>query len=91
MSLPSLNKVITYLLTDPTICRPECRISDVWVLGYLNLLSNLLCGGGATMLYFFRPLLLDYIKEVTEPSEQLKRTVLHCVHYNALTTCSCFL
>ena len=79
------------LVTDPTICRPECRISDVWVFGYLNLLSNLLCGGGATMLYFFRPLLLDYIKEVTEPSKQLKRTVLHCVHYNALTTCSCFL
>ena len=76
---------------DPTICRPEYRISDVWVFGYLNLLSNLLCGGGATMLYFFRPLLLDYIKEVTEPSKQLKRTVLHCVHYNALTTRSCFL
>ena len=30
-------------------------------------------------------------KEVTEPYKQVKRTVMHCVHYNALTTHSCFL
>ena len=47
-------------VTDPTIGRSECRVSDLWVFGYLNLLSNLLCGRGATMLYFFQPLLLDY-------------------------------
>ena len=29
-------------------------------------------------------------KEVTEPSKQVKRTVMHCMHYNALTTHSCF-
>ena len=49
-----------YQVTDPTICRSECRISDLWVFGYRHLLSNLLCGGGATMLYFVRPMLLDY-------------------------------
>lgn len=30
-------------------------------------------------------------KEVTEPYKQVKRTVMHCVHYNAVTTHSCFL
>ena len=57
---PPPSEIAAYQVTDPTICRSECRISDLWVFGYLNLLSNLLCGGGATMLYFFRPLLLDY-------------------------------
>lgn len=57
---PPPSEIAAYQVTDPTICRSECRISDLWVFGYLNLLSNLLCGGGATTLYFFRPLLLDY-------------------------------
>ena len=57
---PPPSEIAAYQVTDPTICRSECRISDLWVFGYLNLLSNLLCGGGATMLYFFRPLVLDY-------------------------------
>ena len=57
---PPPSEIAAYQVTDPTICRSECRISDLWVFGYLNLLSNLLCGGGATM-YFFRSLLLDYI------------------------------
>lgn len=30
-------------------------------------------------------------KEVTKPSEQVKRTISHYVHYNAQTTHSCFL
>ena len=30
-------------------------------------------------------------KKVTEPSKQVKRTVMHGVYYNALTTHSCFL
>ena len=30
-------------------------------------------------------------KEVSEPSKRVKRTVMHCVHYNALTIRSCFL
>ena len=30
-------------------------------------------------------------KEVTKPSKQVKRTAMHCVYYNALTTHSCFL
>ena len=30
-------------------------------------------------------------KEVTEPFEQVKRAIMHCIHYNALTTHSCFL
>ena len=29
-------------------------------------------------------------KDITEPSKQLKRTVMHCMHNNALTTHSCF-
>ena len=58
--LPPPSEIAAYQVTDPTTCRSECRISDLSVLGYLNLLSNLLCGGGATMLYFLRPLLLDY-------------------------------
>ena len=57
---PPPSEIAAYQVTDPTICRSECRISDLWVFGYLNLLSNLLCGGGATMLYFFRPMLLHY-------------------------------
>ena len=40
-------KIAAYQVIDPTICRSECRISDLWVFGYLNLLSNLLCGGSA--------------------------------------------
>ena len=58
---PPPSEIATYQVNDPTICRSECRISNLCVFGYLNLLSNLLCGGGATMLYFFRPLLFDYI------------------------------
>ena len=30
-------------------------------------------------------------KEVTEPCEQVKRAIMHGIHYNALTTHSCFL
>ena len=45
LSPPS--EIAAYQVTDPTIFRSECRISDPWVFGYLNLLSNLLCGGGA--------------------------------------------
>ena len=30
-------------------------------------------------------------KEVTEPCEQVKRAIMHCIHYDALTTHSCFL
>ena len=30
-------------------------------------------------------------KEVTEPCEQVKRVIMHGIHYNALTTHSCFL
>ena len=73
---PPPSEIAAYQVTDPTICRSECQISDLWVFGYLNLLSNLLCGARA-MMYFFRPLLLDCIKEVTEPSKQVKRTVMH--------------
>ena len=57
---PPPSEIAAYQVTDPTICRSECRISDLWVFGYRHLLSNLLCGGGATMLYFVRPMLLDY-------------------------------
>ena len=61
---PPPSEIAAYQVTDPTICRSECRISDLWVFGYLNLLSNLLGGGGATTLYFFRPLLLDYMTKL---------------------------
>ena len=30
-------------------------------------------------------------REVTEPCEQVKRVIMHCIHYDALTTHSCFL
>ena len=30
-------------------------------------------------------------EEVTKPSKQVKRTAMHCVYYNALTTHSCSL
>ena len=30
-------------------------------------------------------------KEVTEPCEQVKRAIVHGIHYDALTTHSCFL
>ena len=70
---PPPSEIAAYQVTDPTICRSECRISDLWVFGYLNLLSNLLCGGGATMLYFFRPLLLDY-----KGKRNLKKKIPNC-------------
>ena len=44
---PPPSETAAYQVTDPTICRSECRISDLSVFGYLNLLSNLLCDGGA--------------------------------------------
>ena len=50
---PPPSESATYQVTDTTICRSECRISDLWVFGYLNLLSNLLCGGGAARVTHF--------------------------------------
>ena len=44
---PPPSETAAYQVIDPTICRSECQISDLWVFDYLNLLSNLLCGGGA--------------------------------------------
>ena len=55
----------------------ECRISDLWIFDYLNLLSNLLCGGGATMLYFFQPLLLEYMVWLTDLKFFFLCTCLH--------------
>ena len=48
---PPPSEIAAYKVTDPTICRSECRISNLRVfgpvLGYLNLLSNSLSGGVA--------------------------------------------
>ena len=45
---PPPSEIATCKVTDPTICRSECRIGNLWVFGpvfgYLNLLSNSLCG-----------------------------------------------
>ena len=76
---PPPSEIAAYQVTDPTICRSECRISDLWVFGYLNLLSNLLCGGGATMLYFFRPLLLDYMSPLRKQCEAKNKTWYHLI------------
>ena len=44
---PPTSEIAVYQVTDPTICRSECRISNLWVIGYLNLFSILLYVGGA--------------------------------------------
>ena len=41
------SEIAAYQVTDPTICKSKCQVSNLWVFGYLTLLSNLLCGGGA--------------------------------------------
>ena len=41
------SEIAVYQVTDPTICKSKCQVSNLWVFGYLNLLSNLLCRGGA--------------------------------------------
>ena len=71
---PPPSDIAGYQVTDPTICRSKCGISDLWVFGYLNLLSNLLCGGGATMLYFFRPLFLDYLSVFYDVCNRLQQS-----------------
>ena len=49
---PTPSKIAAYQVTDPTIQTNDGPISNLWVSGYQNPWSNLLCGGGATLSYY---------------------------------------
>jgi len=50
---PPPSEIAAYQVTDPTICRSECRISNLWVFGYLKLLSSFFVRWGCYDVVFF--------------------------------------